>query len=755
MNKSKRIYVDIGNPTDKNIKVNLEQDTNFVEILSLKIDQKEAYQFFNADYGVLVGRVLANGSVGIPNAKISIFIPITDEDKQNAEIFAAYPYETPRDKNQDSKRYNLLPRVAKEDPETGAYKPKQPFGSFPTKEEIVTNETWLDVYDKYYKYSTITNESGDYMLFGVPTGIQTVHMSVDITDIGKYSMTPADMIVQLGYSDALFNSDLTIKEKQDLEDLPHIETQEISVDVIPYWGDSDNFEIGITRQDFRIRAELVNNFTLFGSYFTMGRLSVNGNPDNDGGERKDVAFYRIGDNYDDYNNNIDFRTNRVGDISIKVYTYPPTIDQATIDDDIANSGTTINPQTDIILVDPNSYYEFKNDGQFVLSIPCNRRKIITDQLGNEVVVSDDSSVGVFTEFLGMAIVEHEDLNIDKEYSNNWVKPNSPNTGRVRFKIPQQEYSIREDEDNFPTRKTESELWRKKYSKFEGGKFYSVSQLFPTRMPKDGITNNPDDSGTINTFFEQTTGVQDNLDRIIGSFKVAGEDLVFQSDIDTITTISGGTSGTTSTNPTFEYDFPWTFSGKTVDGEINPAGDVSKYFGGQWLNFSMYFPQINWTYDYTSPSDARDQNTGDPWLPAYYKGRNGENGEWFTVGGSLFQFVVASEINTSFFSKAQSLSTDFIEVPREDIITFNSVTRKGLSEYDLQQASLNLSGTYKYRTPTDSTISNNIVPNRESQTSIYLTAATDITYPTTGNNPRFFKGMYDTDCIQLLLDLNFI
>ncbi len=191
MNKSKRIYADIDNPAEKNIKIKLEQDTNFVDILSLRISQKEAYQFFNADYGVLVGRVIANGGVGIPNAKVSIFIPITDEDKQNPEIYAAYPYENPRNKNLDNKRYNLLPRVAKENPDTGAYQPKQPFGSFPTKEEIITNETWLEVYEKYYKYSTVTNNAGDYMLFGVPTGVQTVHMSVDITDIGDYSMTPA------------------------------------------------------------------------------------------------------------------------------------------------------------------------------------------------------------------------------------------------------------------------------------------------------------------------------------------------------------------------------------------------------------------------------------------------------------------------------------------------------------------------------------------------------------------------------------
>ena len=83
---------------------------------------------FNADYGVLVGRVIANGGIGIPNAKISIFIPLSDEDADNGEITSIYPYKTPRDKNYEGKRYNLLPRVSKNRPQHGIISPKQPFG---------------------------------------------------------------------------------------------------------------------------------------------------------------------------------------------------------------------------------------------------------------------------------------------------------------------------------------------------------------------------------------------------------------------------------------------------------------------------------------------------------------------------------------------------------------------------------------------------------------------------------------------------
>ena len=233
------------------------------------------YRNFNADYGVLIGRVTANNGVGVPNAKISIFIPLDPNDEKNSNIVSIYPYKTVTQKNRNGKRYNLLPRVGKYNIETGLTVPKQPVGSFPIKEEIVSNSTFLDVYNKYYKYTTKTNESGDYMIFGVPIGSQSVHMSVDITDIGRHSMTPSEMVVGLGYSPNLFTDDNTkIKESNELSDLPHIETQDIVIDVAPFWGDTKNFEIGITRQDFKIRAVLSKGVTIFGTVFTDGDGSM-------------------------------------------------------------------------------------------------------------------------------------------------------------------------------------------------------------------------------------------------------------------------------------------------------------------------------------------------------------------------------------------------------------------------------------------------------------------------------------------------
>jgi hypothetical protein len=354
MNKSQRIYANTGaTQTSKYIKFQLEQDVDTIEFMTMNIYTKDAYQDFNSDYGVLVGRVTANGGVGIPNAKISIFIPLTDTDAEIGQINSIYPYRTPRDKNAQGKRYNLLPRVAEYEPSSGTYSPKQPFGSFPIKPEIVTNQYFLDVYKKYYKYTALTNSAGDYMIFGVPVGTQTVHLSVDITDIGKYSMNPASMVTNLGYSPNLFmDNNSKIKPSDDLNDLPNIETQEITVDIIPFWGDATNFSIGITQQDFRIRAVLDNTFVIFGAAFTDGDNSMWGGEDKypAQNDRRIRELYHInGLTPEQWVENIGIMSKRSAKITEKIYYYPPEIS-----DDRINIGN-VDPTKDMLLLDPTQY----------------------------------------------------------------------------------------------------------------------------------------------------------------------------------------------------------------------------------------------------------------------------------------------------------------------------------------------------------------------------------------------------------------
>ena len=245
MPKSYRIRTEVGQ--DKFINVKLDQDFDHLEILSLKIHESEIYTRVCSDYGVVVGRVLVNGGFGLPNAKVSIFIPLSEEDELNPIISELYPYKTLSDLNEDGYRYNLLPK----DP---SYSTHAATGTFPTKEEALLDQTYIEVYDKYYKFTVKTNDSGDYMMFGVPTGDQTVVMDVDLSDIGCFSLSPQDL-VQAGVASPSQVNGNSFKTSTNLNELPQIKTLNKTIDVPPFWGDEEVCQFGITRVDFDLTNE--------------------------------------------------------------------------------------------------------------------------------------------------------------------------------------------------------------------------------------------------------------------------------------------------------------------------------------------------------------------------------------------------------------------------------------------------------------------------------------------------------------------
>jgi len=283
-NKTLKVNTKI-NQGEKYVRVNLEQSYDQINILSLNFNQDDLYVNTDADFGVVVGRVVSSG-VGIPNARVSVFVPLKEEDETNEDITKFYPYKNTESKNElNGKKYNLLPSIRRWvrglfDPEfewspnkfaVGAT-PKEPIGTFPDKFEILedTNRarTLREVYDKYYKYTTVTNNSGDFLLYGVPVGTHEIHMDVDLTDIGPFSMTPAALKSQ-GYADDFFEEG-KIKRFNDLEQNAHYKSQSFTVDVRPFWGDNETKQIGIPRQDFDLRTEIRPSTTIFGSAFGMG-----------------------------------------------------------------------------------------------------------------------------------------------------------------------------------------------------------------------------------------------------------------------------------------------------------------------------------------------------------------------------------------------------------------------------------------------------------------------------------------------------
>ena len=212
MGQSYRIRTELG--INKTINVQLDQEFEQLEILSLKLQQEDVYIRSCADYGVIVGRITANNGFGLPNARVSIFIPITIADESNPIISSIYPYKSPSDKNEDGYRYNLLPYEK-------SYSAHAATGTIPSRLDVLTGTTAVEIYDKYYKFTAKTNDSGDYMIMGVPVGFQTVVMDVDLSDIGEFSLTPQDLI-RMGLATEAQVAGNRFRTSTDLNSLPQI-----------------------------------------------------------------------------------------------------------------------------------------------------------------------------------------------------------------------------------------------------------------------------------------------------------------------------------------------------------------------------------------------------------------------------------------------------------------------------------------------------------------------------------------------------
>lgn len=358
MPKSYRIRTQVG--VDKYINVKLDQDFDFLEILSLKINQSDLYTKVCSDYGVVVGRVIVNGGFGLPNVKVSIFIPLDSEDELNPTISELYPYKTLSDNDELGYRYNLLPH----DP---SYSVHAATGTFPNREEVLIDQTYIEVYDKYYKYTVKTNDSGDYMIFGVPVGSQTVFMDVDLSDIGCFSLTPQDLI-NAGQATQTQVNGSTFKSSSNLSELPQIKTVNKNVDISPLWGQEDICQIGITRVDFDLTNEA--NVTINPTAIFIGSLISTTNEDS------------LKTNCKPKNNtgNLCELTSGPGQIlSIRQTIYPDKINLPILEE--------YKFEQDGKIID--------GDGSFLANVPMNLDYIITNEFG-EQIISNDPAKGIPT-----------------------------------------------------------------------------------------------------------------------------------------------------------------------------------------------------------------------------------------------------------------------------------------------------------------------------------------------------------------------
>ena len=466
MSKSYRIRTTPGEDNGY-LKVNLDLSQNYdhLEILSLKISQKDEYNSYCAEYGVIAGRVIINNGFGVPNVRVSVFVPVEDGDLNDPVKSALYPYTEPfpDQKNKNGIRYNVLPSNQQKLDHT-------PVGTFPKKRQILDDSTTLEIYEKYYKYTTTTNSAGDYILFGVPVGDHYLHYDMDVSDIGFLSVRPFELIDQ-GYSDNLFKDRFKFKSSNNLDSLPQIFSQNLPIRVEPYWCDSLSVGsgLGINRLDISIDSlELVPTAIFMGSIFTddeKDSLNKNCKPAREMGKLNEVIT-------------------GPGKIEAIRRTVDGNIEKFTFKD---NS------------IDDN--------GNWSVLVPMNIRKVVTDEFGN-LIPSPDGIKGVSTEGDYRFRVSMDATSSDKKLRERakYLVPNTNNNFNFReyginelknstdFTLNQQLSTIT-DNTPYANDLTNQYNYLEEFYPFRWKKVYTVKQYIG-RMQKIGGNNGDEARGFI-------------------------------------------------------------------------------------------------------------------------------------------------------------------------------------------------------------------------------------------------------------------
>jgi hypothetical protein len=316
----------------------------------------------------------------VPNARLSIFIPASEDILTDIGLRNMYPFASINDKNLKGQRYNLLP-------DENLSKCYQRVGTFPSKRTILDNDHVLEIYEDYYKYTTTTNSSGDYFFFGVPLNSQTLHCDIDLSDAGILSQRPRDMMYK-GYNITQFESPEQFKKDTNLNSLTQLIYQQQSVFVYPFWGDESESEIAITRCDIDIQYKFESTCVFMGSLFTT----------------------------------------QEGDTVLKNCLSKESM--GLMANLIPKNGTiemirkTFDGMTEFFQIQANQLID--GDGVFCYQIPCNLDYVITDEFGN-LIPTDNPEMGIATKTICRFRMKLEEGYDSSAVRSEILVPHNPET----------------------------------------------------------------------------------------------------------------------------------------------------------------------------------------------------------------------------------------------------------------------------------------------------------------------------------------
>ena len=224
---------------DNYVNISLERSIDLIETLTIKNNVVGQWNQLDSPTGVVFGTLIANQKINDSNGnpiKIPLRnVPILIHNKQNASVATINP------SNDNSRTAVNMVNNSKRDYYTNDFSWNFDKSILPT----ISTKNVTDV----YKYSTITNENGEFIITDVPTGIQTMILEIDLL---KQGLTPEE--VELNVSPYPKTQNLTPDQ------VPHLIYREVPIQVLPSWG---TINTGYTRVDMNLNIDLRKWSTFF------------------------------------------------------------------------------------------------------------------------------------------------------------------------------------------------------------------------------------------------------------------------------------------------------------------------------------------------------------------------------------------------------------------------------------------------------------------------------------------------------------
>jgi len=264
--------------------------------------------------------------------------------------------------------------------------------------------------------------------------------------------------------------------------------------------------------------------------------------------------------------------------------------------------------------------------------------------GTQQPVPESFVGGLYTSFRGFMTLEISPDTFPLDWTKNGDKAEMKPIRHI-LKFPQtanydwttkEFHSFKNETYGNDTCKAESivdtNAWRKQHFKFCGGCIYSVARFHPL------VYNDDDTEQSVHRGWFTS-------DRIMNA---------------TYSNLQYNT-GIIQTN---DYQF----TGNTYYEMPNNASIGSRdVFGANWMNLSVYLPQSGWVYNGYSYNSGKprsnSQFTQDQFNTTYYEQNN-------------TQVIADGYVNTCSFARSDYHWTDFIEVPKQDILTLGAYECKG-------------------------------------------------------------------------------